>query len=62
MDTLNISLHHVSFSYSQKVKEEQLVFKVLNNINTDFPYSSRVAIVGQSGCGKSTLVKLLARY
>ena len=57
----NESLGHlefkdVSFKYNSGDKI------VLNNINIDFEYDKKMAIVGPSGIGKSTILSLIERF
>ena len=55
IDTTNIKLDKVSFSYDDENT-------VLENISLDIPQNSFTAIVGPSGSGKSTIIKLVSRY
>jgi ATP-binding cassette subfamily B protein len=52
---LEISFHHVDFSYE---KARQILF----GVTFDIPAGHRVAVVGHSGSGKSTLARLLYRF
>ncbi len=52
MDSNELALTHVSFSYDG-------TRKVLQDVNFHFPATGMTAIVGESGCGKSTVVSLL---
>ena len=51
---LDITLEHVSFSYTGHTGQE-----VLHNISFRIPAGKMTAIVGESGSGKTTLMKLL---
>ncbi len=53
--TGEISLQHVSFSYSEGKP-------VLRDISLDVAPGQHIAIVGQTGCGKTTLMSLLLRF
>lgn len=50
-----ISLSHVSFSYT---KEKKLI----EDFNLSVKPGQRIAIVGPTGCGKTTLINLLMRF
>lgn len=50
-----ITINHLEFSYTTKNK-------ILNDISTTIPKSSKILILGSSGSGKSTLLKILYKY
>ena len=54
-DAVNLSLEHVSFSYT-KAKE------ILSDISLDIEYGSKVALIGASGSGKTTLAQILSGF
>lgn len=49
-----ITLKNVSFSYSDNDKN-----LILDQVNLDIPFGSRIGIIGKSGSGKSTLADLI---
>ncbi len=52
----HLEFKDVSFKYNSGDKI------VLNNINIDFEYDKKMAIVGPSGIGKSTILSLIERF
>ena len=54
---LDITLEHVSFSYTGHTGQE-----VLHDISFRIPAGKMTAIVGESGSGKTTLMKLLLKF
>lgn len=56
LDSRNISLKDVSFSYE---KDQE---KVLKNVNLEIESGKVTALVGPSGSGKSTIAKLIAGF
>jgi ATP-binding cassette, subfamily B, bacterial len=55
-ESKNITINNLSFKY------EGSDVPVLNNININIRYGSKIAIVGTSGGGKTTFLKLLLRF
>ena len=51
----NVTLQHVSFSYSP---ERELI----KDLNLNVKSGQRIAIVGPTGCGKTTVINLLMRF
>lgn len=49
----DISVKHVSFSYSGTKKYE------IDNVTLSIPFGKKIAIVGTNGAGKTTLIKLI---
>ena len=54
LNSINIELKNVDFSYDKKRK-------VLENINIEMKNNKMIALVGESGCGKSTITNLLLK-
>ena len=52
MDNI-LSLHHVSFSYGEKL--------IVDNFSLDVNQNDIIIIVGPSGCGKSTILRLISQ-
>lgn len=51
----SISIEHVDFSYSPKVK-------LIQDFNLEVKPGQKIAIVGPTGCGKTTFINLLMRF
>lgn len=51
----SISIEHVDFSYTPKVK-------LIQDFNLEVKPGQKVAIVGPTGCGKTTFINLLMRF
>ena len=50
-----VSIEHVDFSYSPKVK-------LIQDFNLEVKSGQKVAIVGPTGCGKTTFINLIMRF
>lgn len=59
IDNYNIDFENVSFSYSGKQNDEEMVIK---DMTFSVPANSITALVGPSGSGKSTVSRLIARF